>query len=47
MLAEGDALAVQLLLHEAVTVQVVGGLEGEKGGDAHHPRPQDFVVEMR
>ena len=38
--------AVQLLLDEAVAVEVIGGLEREERGHPHHHRAQGFVAEV-
>src|SRR5258708_628584 len=43
VLPKGDALPVQLVLYEGMTVQVVRGLEGEEGADAHGQRAKDLV----
>ena len=45
-LAEADLRALQLLLDEAVPVEVVGGLERKERGDPHHHRAQGFVAEV-
>src|SRR6201981_1636118 len=45
-LAEADLRALQLLLDEAVAVEVVGGLEREERGDPHHHWAQGFVAEV-
>ena len=41
-LAEADLRSLELLLDEAVAVEVVGGLEREERGDPHHHRAQGF-----
>jgi hypothetical protein len=38
LLAESDAQAVQLLFHQPVAIQVVGGLKGKERGHPHHQR---------
>ena len=43
VLAEADLGAIQLLFDEGVAVQLIGRLEGEEGGHAHHHRAQDFI----
>src|SRR6266850_1250995 len=45
-LAEADLRALQLLLDEAVPVEVVGGLERKERGGPHHHRAQGFVAEV-
>src|SRR6266436_1226880 len=45
-LAEADLRALQLLLDEAVPVEVVGGLERKERGDPNHHRAQGFVGEV-
>ena len=45
-LAEADLRALQLLLDEAMAVEVVGGLEREERGDPHHHRAQGFIAEV-
>src|SRR6202048_1627053 len=45
-LAEADLRPLQLLLDEAVAVEVVGGPEREERGHAHHHRAQGFVAEV-
>ena len=45
-LAEADPRAVQLLLDEAVAVEVIGGLEREERGHPHHLRAQSFVANI-
>src|SRR5271157_131428 len=46
VLAEADRVAGQFLFDEGVTVEIVGGLERETGGDAHHHRPQGFIAQV-
>src|SRR5215831_11381591 len=46
VLAEGEALAVELLGDETVAVQVVGDLKGKEGSYPHHPGSQDLVAEI-
>ena len=38
--------AVQLLLDEAVAVEVIGGLEREERGHPHHHRAQGLVAKV-
>src|ERR1700738_1321091 len=45
-LAETDLRALELLLDEAVPVEVVGGLERKERGDPNHHRAQGFVAEV-
>src|ERR1700704_2075085 len=45
-LAEADLGALQLLLDEAVPVEVVGGVERKERGDPNHHRAQGFVAEV-
>ena len=44
VLAETDLRAFQLLLDEAVAVEVVGGLEREERAHPHHHRTKDLVA---
>ena len=46
MLAEADTLAPEFPFHEVMTVEVVGGLEGEKGADAQQRRAEHFVADV-
>src|SRR6266566_5175036 len=43
-LAEADLCPLQVLLDEAVAVEIVGGLEREERGHPHHHRAQGFVA---
>src|SRR6266404_9480136 len=45
-LAEPDPRAAQLLLDEAVAVEVIGGLEREERGHPHHYGAQSFVADI-
>ncbi len=45
-LAEADLRPLQLLLDEAVAVEVVGGLEREERGHPHHYRAEDFIADI-
>ena len=45
-LAEADLRPLQLLLDEAVAVEVVGGLEREERGHPHHHRAEDFIAKI-
>ena len=45
-LAEADLRPLQLLLDEAVAVEVVGGLEREERGHPHHHRAESFVANI-
>src|SRR5438105_3965131 len=44
--AEGDALPVQFVFDEAVTVQAVGGVKREEAGDPHDHRSQHRIAEV-
>src|SRR5271165_1121058 len=46
VLAEADLRSVQLLFDEAVAVEVIGGLERQERGDAHHHRAEGFVTDV-
>ena len=43
---EADLCSVQLLLDEAVSVEVIRGLERQERGDPHHHRAQGFVADV-
>jgi hypothetical protein len=45
-LAEGDLRPLQLLLDEAVAVEVVGGLEREERGDPHHHWAENLIADV-
>src|SRR5262249_41751164 len=44
--AEPDVFPVEFLLDEGVAIEVVGGLERKKGGDAKHHRAEDFIAQV-
>ena len=46
MLAEADPLPLEFLLDEAVTVQVIGDLEGEERGHPQDHRPERLVADI-
>ena len=46
MLAEADPRPLQLLLDEAVAVEIVGGLEGEEGSHPHNHRSERLVADI-
>ena len=46
VLAEADLRAVELLLDEAVAVEVVGRLEGEERGHTHHHGAENFIADV-
>ena len=46
VLAESDLGFLELLFDEGVAIEVVGGLEGQEGGDAHHDRSKHFIVNV-
>jgi hypothetical protein len=45
-IAQIEYCPLQLLLDEAVAVEVVGGLEREERGHPHHHRAQGFIAEV-
>jgi len=45
-LAEADLRPLQLLLDEAVAVEVIGGLEREERGHPHHHRAEDLIADV-
>ncbi len=45
-LAEADPRSVELLLDEAVTIEVIRGLERQERGDPHHHRAEGFVTDV-
>src|ERR1700750_3355943 len=46
VLAEPDLRAVELLLDEAVAIEVVGRLEGEERGHTHHHGAKSFIADV-
>ncbi len=46
MLAEADPRPLQLLLDEAVAVEIVGGLEREEGSHPHNHRSEHLVADI-
>src|SRR6266478_5314976 len=46
VLAEANLRPLQLLLDEAMAVEVIGSLEREERGDPHHHRAQGFVAQV-
>ncbi len=46
VLAEADLCAVELLLDEAVTIEVVSRLEGEERGHPHHHGAENFIADV-
>ena len=44
--AEAHLGAFQLTLDEGMSVEIVGGLEGEERTQAHHERPQDLIADV-
>ena len=46
MFAEADLRSVQLLLDEAVSVEVIRGLERQERGDPHHHRAEGLVADV-
>ena len=45
-LAEADLRAGEFLLDEAVTVEIVSGLEGEERGHTHHHRTENLIADV-
>jgi hypothetical protein len=45
-LAEADLRALQLLLDEAVAVEVIAGLERKERGHAHDDGAEDLIVDV-
>ena len=45
-LAKADPRAVELLLDEAVTIEVIRGLERQERGDPHDHRAEGFVTDI-
>ena len=46
LLAEADALALQLSGDEGMTVEPVADLERQKRADAHDHRPEHFIAQV-
>src|SRR5262249_13177929 len=46
IIAKGDLRALQLLLHEAVPVEVIRRLEGKECRHAHHEGPENFIADV-
>src|SRR5215469_104701 len=45
-LAEADLPALQFLLDETVTIEVIAGLEREEGGYPHHDWTEDLIADV-
>src|ERR1700724_1883987 len=46
VLAEADLRAGEFLLDEAVTVEIVSGLEGEERAHTHHHRTENLIADV-
>jgi hypothetical protein len=46
VLAESDLGFLEPLFDEGVAVEIIGGLEGQEGGHAHHDRSKHFIVNV-
>ena len=46
VLAKADLIPIQFLLDEGVTIEIVGGVEGEERGYADDDGPEDLIAEV-